>query len=64
LGWELVGEYVDHLNAITPEQVQTVARKYLVPDTRTVAVLDPQPIGDQSRQTAATSGAGGHVHVR
>jgi zinc protease len=62
LGWELVDEYVDHLNAITPEQVQTVARKYLVPDTRTVAVLDPQPIGDHPRHAAA-SGAGGHVHV-
>lgn len=58
LGWPLVDEYVEHLKQITPEQIQAVARKYLVPEHLTVAVLDPQPMdGDASRAAAA---AGGH----
>ncbi len=62
LGWELVDAYVEHLKAITPEQVQAVARKYLIPETRTIAILDPQPIGDDTRR-AAVGGAGGRGHV-
>jgi zinc protease len=41
-------EYVDKVLAITPEQIQTVAQKYLVEDQLTVAELVPQPI-DQSK---------------
>ena len=66
LGWELVDEYVDRLSAVTPEQIRTVARKYLVPEVRTVARLDPQPLdgGDGAPRTArnnATSGALAHA---
>ena len=57
LGWPLVEEYVDKLNAVTPQQVQAVARKYLIPDNLTVAVLDPQPIEEQGTRR---SSAGGH----
>ena len=32
------------LRQVTPEQVQAVAKKYLVDDSLTVAVLDPQPL--------------------
>ena len=56
LGWPLVNEYVDKLSAVTPQQVQTVARKYLVPDNLTVAVLDPQPIKDQGAHRPSTGG--------
>ena len=35
------------LKEVTSAQVQEVARKYLVDDNLTVAVLDPQPMGDQ-----------------
>jgi zinc protease len=35
------------LRQVTSAQVQEVARKYLVDDNLTVAVLDPQPMGDQ-----------------
>ena len=35
---------VDKLSAITPEQIQAVARKYLVPENKTVTVLNPQPL--------------------
>lgn len=43
-GWETMEEYADRINAVTAEQVQAVARKYLVADQKTVAILDPQPI--------------------
>ncbi|MDX1335415.1 MAG: pitrilysin family protein [Gammaproteobacteria bacterium] len=43
-GWETMEEYADRISAVTTEQVQAVAKKYLVADQKTVAVLDPQPI--------------------
>ena len=42
LDWRLMDEYVDRLKSVTPEQVQAVAKKYLVDDHLTVAVLVPQ----------------------
>jgi zinc protease len=42
--WKLLDVYQARLEAITPQQVQEVARKYLVKDVMTVATLDPQPI--------------------
>ena len=42
LDWRLMDEYVERLNLVTPEQVQAVAKKYLVDDHLTVAVLEPQ----------------------
>ena len=35
------------LKEVTAAQVQEVARKYLVDDNLTVAVLDPQPVGER-----------------
>lgn len=61
LGWELADTYVERISAVTPEQIQAVARNYLVPDHLTVAVLDPQPT--ESAATPSTSlGDSGHVH--
>ncbi|NEX19261.1 insulinase family protein [Thiorhodococcus mannitoliphagus] len=57
LDWQLSETYVDALAAVTPEQVQAVAKKYLTPDHLTVAVLDPQPI-EQAQPASANSGAG------
>jgi zinc protease len=36
--------FLQKLKAVTPEQVQAVAKKYLVDDGLTVATLDPQPL--------------------
>lgn len=58
LGWRLVDEYVEHLSRITPEQIQAVAQKYLIPDNLTVAVLEPQPMDGKAPRAAA---AGGHA---
>ena len=44
LGWRELDAYLPGVRAVTAEQVQAVARKYLVPDRLTVAVLDPQPL--------------------
>ncbi len=43
LGWHKKQEYVAGVRAVTPEQVQAVAKKYLVDNDLTVAVLDPLP---------------------
>ncbi len=41
LGWQLMGEYRQRINSITAEQVREVARKYLVEEGLTVALLQP-----------------------
>ncbi len=44
LPWQMLDEYVDRIKAVTPEQIQQVAKRYLRPDRVTVAILDPQPM--------------------
>ena len=56
LDWQLMDKFVERLRAVTPEQVQAVAKKYLIDDHLTVAVLDPQ-----STPVAAN---GGHAHAK
>lgn len=63
LGWELADSYVDQLAAVTPEQIRSVAQRYLVPDKLTVAILEPQPLA--TAQTAAPRSLGQEMtHVR
>ena len=53
LSWKLIGEYNERINAITAEQVQEVAQKYLIEDGLTVALLepiDPRTINHQQAQ--------------
>lgn len=52
LGWEKLDEYPDRIRAVTAEQVQAVARKYLVDDSLTVAILEPQSLTDKSLASA------------
>jgi zinc protease len=47
--WRLSKIYPEKLKAITSEQVQAVAKKYLVEDNMTVAILDPQPIDPDAK---------------
>jgi zinc protease len=44
LDWRIFDSYIDKLKAVTAEQVQAVARKYLIDEQLTIAVLEPQPI--------------------
>ena len=48
LSWKLLKDYPARLQAVTAEQVQAVARKYLNNDNLTVATLDPQPIDENA----------------
>ncbi|MGE5524488.1 MAG: M16 family metallopeptidase [Rhodospirillaceae bacterium] len=52
--------FIEKLKAVTPEQVQAVAKKYLVDDGLTVAYLDPQPLPAERPAPAP----GGADHVR
>lgn len=57
----LLNEYVDRLNAVTPEQIRQVAKKYLTDDGLTVAVLEPQPLNDAAPHRPMPA-AGRHGH--
>ena len=61
LGWKKVGEYVDKVNAVTAEQVQAVARKYLVDDHLTIAHLEPLPLPEGMPAPEDVAIGGNHV---
>ena len=52
LNWQLNDEYTKRIRQVTAEQIQQVAKKYLVKDTLTVAVLDPQPLTKKKRTSS------------
>ena len=47
--WRLLKEYPEKLKAVTSDQIQAVAKKYLIKDNMTVATLDPQPIDPNAK---------------
>lgn len=53
LDWSINDEYTKRIREITAEQIQKVAKKYLVKDTLTVAVLDPQPLSTKKKRDSA-----------
>lgn len=55
--WKILEDYPNRLRAVTPEQVQAVARKYLLKDKLSVATLDPQPIDPNAKPQGQP-----HVH--
>ena len=48
--WKDIDYLLKKMQTITPEQVQTVAKKYLVDDGLTIAVLDPQARTSTSKE--------------
>lgn len=44
LNWRIGEQYADKIKQVTAEQIREVARKYLVDDHLTVAVLEPLPL--------------------
>ena len=56
LDWRLAETEIEALKAVTPEQVRTVAQRYLVDENLTVAVLEPLPIDKNEPRRAAVSG--------
>ena len=55
--WKILDDYPNKLRAVTPEQVQAVANKYLLKDNLTIATLDPQPIDPNAKPQGKP-----HVH--
>ena len=63
LGWQTVDDYVNRISAVTPEQVQEVARKYLIEDHLNIAHLEPLPLPEGVSLPEESPNAGGaHVH--
>ena len=52
LDWRLNEEYSKRVKQVTAEQIQKVAIKYLVTDTLTVAVLNPQPLAEKKKRAS------------
>ena len=59
--WRLLDKYPDKLAAVTAEQVQQVAKKYLIRDNLTTAILDPQPLQAGEKPASNMEGSA-HVH--
>ncbi len=64
--WQIKDEYVERILSVTAQQVQQVAKKYLIDTGLTVAVLDPLPLENKNKSentTPATLPAGAtHEH--
>lgn len=60
LGLSVLDQYIPRIRSVTAEQVQAVARKYLVDNHLTVAVLKPLPMKDGHRPRPRPLG-GEHV---
>lgn len=59
LSWKLMDQQLALLSAITPQQIQTVAKKYLVKERSTTAILNPnhKPGTNQTQQRLIDPGA-------
>ena len=42
-GWRKIDQFVEQIRAVTPKDIQRVARQYLIEDNRTVGTLIPLP---------------------
>lgn len=62
LGWQRKDEYLQKVSAVTPEQVQAVAKKYFNDKTLTVTELKPLPM-DAMKPAINSQNAGGR-HAR
>ncbi len=62
LSYKLADEYVENISKVTPQQIQQVAKEYLIPDRLTIGVLHPLPIGAPSPlpQPPKVNGAANH----
>lgn len=62
LSWKVGEDYVKNIQAVTPAQIQQVAKKYLVNDRMTVAVLEPLPLTGKEQQTHSEVGSQDVIH--
>ncbi len=63
LPWQIERDYLKHINAITPRQIQIVANKYLLASHLTIAYLLPLPINATNPSSNSLSVIGSmHAH--
>ncbi len=62
LSWREHEAYVPRIQAVTAEQVQEVARRYLTDEHLSVAVLQPLPPDPNKPRPLLQGGDSGHVH--
>lgn len=43
ISWKAIDDYIPSIRKVTPEDIQRVAKKYLIQDNRTVGILIPLP---------------------
>jgi zinc protease len=43
LDWRAIDSYLPSIRKVSAEDIQRVAKRYLVPDNRTIGILIPQP---------------------
>jgi zinc protease len=54
--WKVIDQYLPLIRRVTPEDIQRVARQYLIPDNRTVGILIPLPPKPGQEPPAGSSG--------
>lgn len=62
LPWQLKDQYVEKILAVTAEQVQQVANKYLTDERLTIAVLDPLPLENGADNPASAPAGVAHAN--
>jgi zinc protease len=60
LGWKRIDDYVNKIQAVTAEQVQSVAKKYLIEDKLTLAELIPLPMEKSQPSSQSVGVKHGH----
>ncbi len=55
LSWEVSNEFLQEILLVTPEQVQQVAKKYLLPELMTVAILEPLALYPEQNNAEPTA---------
>jgi zinc protease len=53
--WRTIDDYIPSIQKVTPEDIQRVAKKYLIPDNRTVGILIPLPPKEEKPAPAGSS---------
>jgi zinc protease len=46
LDWRTIDDYLPSIRKVSTEDIQRVAKRYLIPDNRTVGILIPLPAKD------------------
>jgi zinc protease len=55
LNWKSIDDYIPSIRKVTPEDIQRVAKHYLVPNNRTVGILVPLPFPEEKSIPARPS---------